>query len=285
MTMSILILFRRWSILKGLKATPNCQRIGNRQANFHLTRPSFKLQTKCEEGPFFTTRLALPPDYENVTDFMCDAFYHGEPSIQSICNVPAIAPPSWREIMYDQVKAGLSIIAETRDRCVIGASLNTVVYPSDPIILRGLAEKMESPALKEVMYFYSYIAGQPNIYERFCIPRVFEVTSLAVSKEYRGRGVGRRLFFESWYLARDCDYAVIHVACTNRAMIKVCDGFQMQEVWNIPFDQYVRNGEVILKNITEPHTICKVYIDFLRECKTYCKTSKKCPITPPPSMK
>ncbi|XP_076644946.1 arylalkylamine N-acetyltransferase 1 [Halictus rubicundus] len=236
------------------------------------------------KGPAFTTRLALPPDYDNVADFMCDAFYKDEASIRSMGNTPAIATPLWRHIMHEQVEAGLSIIAENREHCVIGAALNTVVYPSDPLKLAKYAEQSDSPAIKEVLHFYSYVSGQPNVYERFCVPRMFELTSIAVSRDHRGLGIARRLVVESWHLARDCDYAVFHTACTSSAMIHLCSSYGMQEVWNIPFDQYVRNGELVFKNIQEPENICRVFIDFLRECRTYCKTSKKCTKLLPPPM-
>nr|XP_033333682.1 dopamine N-acetyltransferase-like [Megalopta genalis] len=282
MTMSRLIVCRK-CILKGLEGMPNCQRIGYRQANFHITRGSFKPRTICEDGPAFTTRLALPIDYDNVADFMTDIYYKGEPTVRNIGCAPVTAPPVWRENMYDQVKMGLSIVAENRDHCLIGAALNTVVYPWEAAAIEQCAKCVDSGPIKEVLHFFGYIAYQPRIFERFCVSRMFEVTSLAVDEDYRSMGVAKRLITESWYLARDCDYKLFHMCCTNRHCMQICSNFGWQEVWNIPFDQYVRNGEVIFKNVQEPNNICRVFIDWLKDCKTYCQPSKKCTkILPPP---
>ncbi|XP_031836784.2 arylalkylamine N-acetyltransferase 1 [Nomia melanderi] len=215
----------------------------------------------------YITRLALPSDYENVADFMSDVYYRGEPAILNIGTASATAPKCWRRMMYDQVKYGLSIIAEDRDRYLIGASLNTVIYPSEPEKILEYTKTCESPAMKQILHFFSYVVEQSRIFERFCVPRMFELTSLAVSEDYRNMGIGRRLIMESWYLARSCGYPMVYISCDSSHCAKICMDLGWQNVWSMPFDQYVLDGEVVFKHVKEPNTLCRLFINKLKDGK------------------
>ncbi|XP_053976519.1 uncharacterized protein LOC128875171 [Hylaeus volcanicus] len=261
----------------------SCHKIGNRKAGFRVTRSNLK--TQCVDSPFYTTRLALPPDYENVVDFMCEVYYKGEPIIHNIGLKGTEAPESWRRMMYDQVRSGLSIIAEDRDHCIIGAALNSVIGPSEPKNLCEFARICESTPIRRIVEFYSYIAQKLNVWERYCSWQVFEQSSLAVHTAFQGLGIARRLVGESWFLARDCSYPLFLIHCNSSYCAKICERNGWQMIWSIPFDQYVYDGEVVFKHVKEPHTMCKVFVDQLKICKPYCKTTKKCnKVTYPPKI-
>ncbi|XP_033349421.1 uncharacterized protein LOC117233332 [Bombus vosnesenskii] len=262
------------SIRKCLRHVSKYCRIGSRRATFHCTAKNLKV--KCNDKPFFTTRLALPPDYENVADFMCEAYYKHEPVVINIGLGGTEAPPIWRRMMLEQVKAGYSIIAENRENCIIGAALNCITDHNEQKMLCKLARCCEDGPLRDLIEFFAFVLEAPKIWERFPVRLIFEQCSLAVSCEYQGLGIAKRLIQESWHLARDCGYRLFRLDCNSSYCAKIAQGFGWPMIWDIPFDQYVKNGKVIFNHVKEPHTTCRVFVDHLRYCKTYCLPYKDC---------
>ncbi|XP_076766940.1 arylalkylamine N-acetyltransferase 1 [Xylocopa sonorina] len=229
------------------------------------------------DNPPFRTRLALPPDYENVVDFMCDAYYKHEPVILNIGLAGTEAPPIWRTMMEDQVKYGLSIIAENRDNCIVGAALNCTASERDGRTLCDMASCIEPGPMRDVIEFFGFIADVPRVYERYCVSRLFEQASIAVSKEYQGLGIAKRLIEESWLLARDTAFRLFRFDCNSIHCASIAQGFGWTMVYDIPFAQYVKNGEIKFKHVKEPHTTCRVFVDQLNHYKSYRLPYKKAP--------
>ncbi|XP_015431016.1 PREDICTED: uncharacterized protein LOC107187426 [Dufourea novaeangliae] len=238
------------------------------------------------DTPVFTTRLALPPDYENVSNFMSEFYYKGEPTVQSCGLVGTEAPECWRQLMYNVVRNGLSIIAEDHERCVIGAALNSLIYPSTSKEQREFAKTCcDSMKVRRIIEFFSYQHEQAALWERLCVPRLFEIAAVTVDPFYQGLGIARRLFVESWYLARDCSYPAIVVFCNSSHTASLCADLGWIWAMNSPFDQYMYDGEQFFTEVKEPHTQWKVYFDLLQDCKPYCRRSKRCTkVTHPPKI-
>ncbi|CAD1475736.1 unnamed protein product, partial [Heterotrigona itama] len=189
--------------------------IGNREATFHFTAGN--LRVKCSEDPLFRTRLALPPDYENVADFMCETYYKHEPVVINIGLGGTEAPPIWRSMMLEQVSAGYSIIAENRDNCIIGAALNCVIGRNESKKLCKLSRCCDDGPIRDIIEFFAYVMDAPKIWQRFPVGNVvFEQSSIAVDSDYRKLGIAKRLVQESWHLARDCGYRSFRLDCNNR---------------------------------------------------------------------
>ncbi|KOC69587.1 Dopamine N-acetyltransferase [Habropoda laboriosa] len=214
---------------------------------------------------------------------MLESYYKYEPVVINI-GIQGTEPTEiWRTMMYSQVKAGLSIIAEDRDNCVIGAALNYVTSIHEGKEMYNLARCCATGPHRDIVEFFGYIAETPKLWERYCVHSIFEQASVAVSQDFQGLGIARRLIQESWVLARDCGYRLFRLDCNSSYCARIATGFGWPLVWSIPFSQYVRNGEVVFKHVKEPHTVCRVYVDYLRYCKTYCPPYKGCQtLTPPP---
>ncbi|XP_017875027.1 dopamine N-acetyltransferase-like [Ceratina calcarata] len=267
-------------VLNCLKRVSNSSRFAI-AADFHFTAINL---AKCVNKPAYQTRLALPLDYDTVVDFMCEEYYKMEPTIVNIGLGNTEAPPVMRALLYEQVKAGLSIIAEDRENCIIGAALNYVTGMNEGKRLYEIAKCCECGPMRDVVEFWAFIADAPRIWERYCIARIFEQATLCVSKDYQQLGIATRLVQESWVLARDCGYRLFRIDCMSSYTANIARGFGWPMLFDIPFSQYVKNGEVLFKCVKEPHTVCRVFVDHLQYCKTYCPPYKKCTtVTAPPT--
>ncbi|XP_050455437.1 uncharacterized protein LOC126853623 [Cataglyphis hispanica] len=232
--------------------------------------------TRCVDLPVCKTRLALPMDYNRIMTFMCDAFFKDDPVMVNIGLHQQEPAPSLLKMMYDEIREGMTIIAEGEDNCIVGAAVNAGSCPWDPDKLVELARCCECGLARDVIEFEAYVSRKPNLWERYCVLKLFECSFLAVGADFRNQGIARKLVLDSWYLARDCGYRLFRVDCSNKYASRIAEHFGWKRVCTIPFDQYIKDGKLVFKCIKEPHTEVDVYIDEVAFCKDYCPPYNKC---------
>ncbi|XP_011694153.1 PREDICTED: uncharacterized protein LOC105453691 isoform X2 [Wasmannia auropunctata] len=236
----------------------------------YTTRPAYKI------------RLAFPPDYDRVMDFMNDAFFKDDPTMVNIGLNEDEPAPSLLKLMYDEIREGMTLIAEGQDNCIVGAAVNARSCPWDPDNVVEFARRCECGSARDVIEFGAYVTCKPNLWERYCVLNIFECSYLAVRPDFRKQGIARKLVLDSWYLARDCGYRLFRVDCNNRYIARIAEGFGWKQVCTVPFREYLKDGKLVFQHIKEPHTEVQIYIDQVTFCKDYCPPYKKCKITTVP---
>ncbi|KAG7204722.1 hypothetical protein KM043_005136 [Ampulex compressa] len=223
----------------------------------------------------YKMRVALPPDYDRVLCFMNEAYYRHEPTMINLGLRGTEPSGALREIMHENVSEGMTIIAEDPQDRILGAAVNTGSCPWDPQRSVEFGRRCEEGPARDAIEFLAYVSSKPNVWERFCVLKVFECNNLAVAEEFRGRGIARRLLEESWCMARDCGYRLFRIDCTSRYTARIAEGFGWEKICTVPYCRYVRNGELVFKHIKEPHTEVNTYVDRLTYCKDYYPPYKK----------
>lgn len=148
--------------------------------------------------------------------FMCDAYYKYDPVTVNIglnCDEPA---SSLLDIMYNEIREGMTIIAEEQDGCIIGAAVNAGSCPWDPDRIEKFARCCERGPVRDVLEFEAYVTRKPDLWKRYRVLKIFECRYIAVAPDVRNRGIARKLVLDSWYLARDCSYRLFRIDCSNR---------------------------------------------------------------------
>ncbi|XP_018341668.1 PREDICTED: uncharacterized protein LOC108748138 [Trachymyrmex septentrionalis] len=225
----------------------------------------------------YKPRLALPEDFDNVMTFMCDAFYKDDPTMVNIGLNKQEPASSLLQIMYNEIREGMTLIVEEEeDECIVGAVVNAGSCPWDPDKFVEFARCCECGPARDVIEFDAYVTGKPNLWERYCVLKIFECSYLAVRPDFRNRGIARKLVLDSWYLARDCGYRLFRIDCNNRYIARIAEGFGWKQVCIIPFHEYVRDGQRVFQHIKEPHTDVQIYVDQVLFCKDYCPPYKTC---------
>ncbi|XP_046430850.1 arylalkylamine N-acetyltransferase 1-like [Neodiprion fabricii] len=211
------------------------------------------LKNCCQQATHqYYTRLARTQDHEAIMNVMCDTYLKCEPSIVNI-GLSGMELPTLNLMIRKGMKEGMTIVAvRGDDEAVIGAAVNTGSCPWNPDHLLRFAKCCQCGPIQDLLTFYAYVTATPQLWQKYCILKIFECTYVTVANEYQGNGIAKRLIQDSWYLARDCGY---------RYTAKVADGFRWECVWSLPFDEYKCNGEVIFKHIQEPHGRVDVYVD------------------------
>lgn len=147
---------------------------------------------------------------------MCDAYFKHEPVIVNIGLSEEEPAPSLLKLMCDQIREGMTIIAEGEDDCIAGVAVNAGSCPWDPDKYVELARRHGCGPVRDVIEFWAYVTRKPNLWQRYCVLKIFECSCLAVGPDFRNGGIARKLVLDSWYLARDCGYRLFRIDCSNR---------------------------------------------------------------------
>lgn len=81
-------------------------------------------------APGFAVRIAIPPDYDNVMNFMRATYFSYEPTMVNI-GLSGKPSPTLIYIMHKHVRDGITVIAETPDRSIAGVAVNTYLSSDD----------------------------------------------------------------------------------------------------------------------------------------------------------
>lgn len=139
-----------------------------------------------------------------------------EPSIVNV-GLSGVDLPRLEDIILEGIKEGMTIVAvRHEDDVVVGAAINTGSCSWGPEKLLRYANKCECGTVQDLLKFYAYVSVQPQLWQKYCILKIFECTYVAVDVECQGHGLGKRLIRESWYFARDCGYRLFRIDCTSR---------------------------------------------------------------------
>ncbi|XP_024946833.1 uncharacterized protein LOC107273707 [Cephus cinctus] len=210
----------------------------------HLRVLGRNLSLKCPNPPSFTTSLAMPKDYENVMNLMCESYFKYEPSIVNI-GLSGRAPASLMHFVQEHLREGMTLVARGQDNCIVGAAINVGSCPWDPERAISFANCCECGPAKDLIKFYAYVTMQPRLWERFCVLKIFECCYVTVHPDYQGQGLGKRLIQESWYLARDCGYSLFRIDCTSRYTAKIAENFGWECVYKLPYRRYIEADELV----------------------------------------
>ncbi|KAI4487474.1 PREDICTED: dopamine N-acetyltransferase-like [Polistes canadensis] len=218
----------------------------------------------------YITRLAMPIDYENVLSLMCGTYFRHEATMINIGISEDPPLTSMINLTLELMKHGMTIIAENSDHYIIGAAINICSCPWDPKKMMEYARRSEEKGpIRDLIEFFAYVSSKPDVWNRYCVHKVFECSNVAVDPEYRGMGIAKKLMEESWYLARDCSYRLFRIDCSSRHTARIAQGFGWNKICTIPYCRYVKNGEMVFQHIQEPHTEIEVYVDRVNFLEAY----------------
>ncbi|XP_015114206.1 dopamine N-acetyltransferase-like [Diachasma alloeum] len=218
-------------------------------------------ETKCET-PEYVSRIAVPTDYDYVVNFMCNTYFKSEPSMVNIGLANQDPSPVLIDLMYKQIKDGMTIIILNEEGCIIGAAVNAGMSPWDPAGIRDIANCVENKDLANLLRFFAKLAEAPNLWETHHTNRFFECSCVAVDPQYRGTGIATKLIHDSWMLARDCRCRLFRIDCSSKYTAKIAQKFGWECVMSIPYSSHMECDEFVFKNIRKPHDTVDIYIDF-----------------------
>lgn len=217
---------------------------------------------------------ATKDDYVPVLRVMHSSFYPDEPT----CSCLGIGPNSvMDERTLMDMAEGMSLLARLKyGGDIVGACVNSSIYPWDPDQTEKLASSCKCNKLKTLLLFYAHMTRRPDFWKSYGVKKVFEMAYVFVKPEHRNKGISFRLMQDSRKLAADKGFQIIRCDATNFVTARICEKLGMRLVDEIPFSSYLgKNFEPVFKP-PPPHESVKIYMDDnLEEMNNTTNTEKK----------
>lgn len=200
--------------------------------------------SSVEDMSGITYRVATESDKPKIEKFMFANFWPDEPTYK----VAGVLPS--QEESDDVLKCidyGTCTIAEDEEGTIAGVRLAKVRVPSD------IEKPVDKPwsQLDKVFEVLRLSALKAKVFERYKVDKLLQSTMICVNRDFRGKGVGLKLYSENMELGRKLGYKVYICDCTSVFSAKLCEKLGMELIDSWDFSEYVdEDGEQLLK--TEP---------------------------------
>lgn len=188
-----------------------------------------------------TYRVANESDKSKIGKFLYDHFWPDEPTFKAAGIIPS---EEENEDVLKCIDYGTCTIAEDQHGAVAGVRLAKVRVPSD----------IEKPAdkpwtqLDKIFEFLRIIALDAKVFERYNVDKLLQSMLICVSRDFRGKGVGLKLYSENMELGRQLGYKVYVCDCTSTFSAKLCEKLGMECIAAWDFNKYLdENGEQLFK--------------------------------------
>jgi GNAT superfamily N-acetyltransferase len=155
--------------------------------------------------------------------------------------VPSSEPgacPELEEYATNSLKEGMSLMAITPSKRILGVSINSTGHPTDLESLENLTHNCSNSKFKIIAGILTHMEKQSDIFNRFGVEKTFEMGILSVDRSCRGRGIGAALLERSIELARKLEYPLFHVDCTSAFTTRAVVKLGLQKVYSIRYDEY-----------------------------------------------
>lgn len=144
---------------------------------------------------------------------------------------------------------------------MIGILLNGIIKKNnDGEEGQKLSDKCQHAKFKKILELMDYIDTKFNIFDLYPnAEKILDAKILSVDTSYRGMGIAGRLIEETIQYTKKNSIPVLHVLCTSHFSARVLEKLDFHEVFNLPYEKYVVNDEVVL-NPAKPHVAARILV-------------------------
>ncbi|XP_023028095.1 uncharacterized protein [Leptinotarsa decemlineata] len=198
-------------------------------------------------------------DYETILKLMHEAYYPEEPTCFSL----GIARNTvMDETALKNLAEGISLVARSKyDGCIVGACINETSNRWDPDLKEKLAASVQCSNVKQLLLFQAHIQRFPQLWDCYCVQKIFEISNLFVKKFHSRSDIAERLLNESKELAADCGYKVVRLNATSLHLAELAKSMNMELAAEMPYCLYVGRNMKPVFDPPYPNDSVKVFID------------------------
>lgn len=117
--------------------------------------------------------------------------------------------------------------------------------PQDPEAERvSSAEDCQHEKFKKILSLFDHIDSIFNVFDLYPeYEHGLDGKILAVNSEYRGVGIAGKLIARTIEYMQEHSIPLFHVLCSSKFSARVCEKHGFDEVFSLPYLDYVVNGE------------------------------------------
>jgi len=212
--------------------------------------------TKTECDQTFNVDFITEDDVPEVIDFLKIHFFKDEP-MNTFLQLGECK--ELEEYATHCIPEKCSFKATNSKGEIIGVFLNGIIHKPDPEAEHvSYAKDCQHEKFKKILTLFDYIESIFNLFtvypEYDC---ALDGKILAVDSSYRGLGIAGKLTTRTIEYMQEKSIPLFHVMCSSKFSARVCEKIGFEEVFSLPFLDYVVNGENPLLP-ADPHKEIKV---------------------------
>lgn len=181
-------------------------------------------------------RVAKTSDHDEVLKFIREHYYKEEPI--------TISHPEPGHTIDDE---NFSMSHIVHDTVLIACDVNQ--NKTVGVLIAGPIEAGDADAMLEnsknsskkwgdIQQFLAYIEKKADVLGRFNLDRGIHCHILTVHQEYRGNGIGQKLFKYCFENGRNLNYKLMSVDCTSIFTCRIAERLGMECISTVTYDEY-----------------------------------------------
>ncbi|KAL5291800.1 hypothetical protein ACFFRR_010906 [Megaselia abdita] len=199
-----------------------------------------------------TYRVAIPSDKQRIGKFLLEHFWPDEPTFKAAGVLPS---DEENEDCLRCIDYGTCTIAEDQNGIIAGVRLAKVRVPSD---IEKAADKPWSQ-FDQIFEFLRIIAVNAKVFERYNVDKLLQSMLICVSRDFRGKGIGLKLYSENMELGKKLGYKVYVCDCTSAFSAKLCEKLGMECIAAWDYSEYLDEDGKQLFTPDSVHDKLRVY--------------------------
>lgn len=121
-----------------------------------------------------------------------------------------------------------------------------------------LADGCEHPKFKKIMALMDHVDENFNIFDLYQdVDRLLDIKIMSVNSNYRGLGIAGKLTDRTMEYVKENNIKLVHVLCSSHFSARVMEKMDFQEVYNLPYQDYLVNGEQMF-DPAKPHVAVRI---------------------------
>ena len=197
-------------------------------------------------------RIAEKSDYDRVINLFREFYYKEEPL--TLSHPEPGHTQDDEDFTFSFFDCGTMLFAEDDVTGMIAGALSAgPIEHGDADAMIEAAKTTETKKWRDISLFLAYLEKKADVLHRFNVPKALHIHALGVHRDYRGLGIGEKLFNSCFDNAKRLNYPLVTTDCTSVYSIKIAERCGMEKVSLTTYEEYNRSIGEDLFHPKEPN--------------------------------
>lgn len=205
----------------------------------------------------FELFMIKPIHYDEVIEHLRWNFFYDEPLNRAVglCDEKGVGHPELEKHSLATLYDGVSVAVQNSEGNIVGVCLNGFLRPGEVLKAKEALEKCQDENFKKIFSLLYDQNLKNDLFDMHNVDKIFEYRILSVDRDYRGKGLAKKLIGRSEDVARKYQCRLVKGDATAQGSLAICLGQGLKPVSEI----YYKDTEFEVKPPHEKFVIlCKI---------------------------
>ncbi|XP_076661953.1 arylalkylamine N-acetyltransferase 1 isoform X2 [Halictus rubicundus] len=210
-------------------------------------------------------QIVTKDDKLRILKFLRRFFFRDEPLNDSIQLIPDSEDSTCLELedycSTSTMENNLSLMAVSTSGAIVGVTLNGKMEPpaeDEPEYI----VTCKNPKFKKILRLLNYVDRNVN-HEYFRGLNTIEIRIISVDTNWRGKGIAKALLEKTMEIGREKGFHIVRADCSSFFSGKLCAGLGFEQIYTLPYAEYVDEDGKPIFSPALPHTAVVSYVKKL----------------------